>query len=107
MSLRYDLMDVIETDIPEELETITIHDTLSIDWGDFNFKGNETNQTLAKNEVERPDNLSYSFYNTVIYQDLIFLVNNIGDILETPTKTVIKIPKLEDLKQFVFDNRKV
>jgi hypothetical protein len=105
--LKYELMEKVETDIPDALENITIHDPLTVDWGDFKFTGKEQNKVLTKFEIERPDMLSYDFYLTVVYQDIIFLVNNLGDIFETPVKTIMKMPRVEDLKQFIFENRKV
>ena len=101
MSIKYTLMKTVTQDIPEELNMFTIQDVLSIDWTKFNFTGTEVEYILGEEDIKRPDILSYRIYGTVIYQDIIFILNNIGDILNTPSLTPIKIPKIEDLKAFI------
>ena len=105
MDIRYIVMKELTQNITEELNMFTIHDPLSIDWSTYNFSGNEEIYMLGEEDIKRPDLLSYKFYNTVIYQNIIFILNNIGDILNTPSKTQIKIPKIEDLKTFLLKNK--
>jgi hypothetical protein len=103
---RYDVMSVMTSDTPDELNMFTMYDPLTIDWSTFKFNGKEAEYYLSSKDIERPDLLSYKFYGTVIYQDILFILNNIGDILNTPEKTLLRIPKEEDIKEFILKNRK-
>jgi hypothetical protein len=94
-------MNTITQNIPEDLNMFKIQDILSIDWTKFDFTGTETDYMLGEEDIKRPDLLSYKLYGTVIYQDIIFILNGIGDILNTSTLTIIKIPKIIDIKAFI------
>ncbi len=102
----YSLMDKVTQDIPEELNGFDIYDPLTLNWNNFNFRGDEDEIMLSPYQIQRPDLFSYALYGTVIYQDIIFNINGYADILNLPAKTQLKIPHLEDLKEFIRVNRK-
>jgi|SRR5271157_2122679 len=104
--LRYKLMETINHDIPDDIAMFSIQDPLSIDWLSFQFTGNEQKYSLTQNDIDRPDLLSYTFYGTCDYQDIIFLINNIGNLFDLIPKTIILIPDIKDLKNFMLQNRK-
>lgn len=105
--IRYSLMNKVKKEnIPTDLNMFDLYDPLSIDWSKFNFTGHELEYSLSDEDIKRPDLLSYKIYGTVIYQDILFLINNIGDILNTPTLTQIKIPDVDALKNFIALNKK-
>ena len=53
----------------------------------------------------KPYYISYAYYGTTKYTDIILLLNNIMDIFETVPETILYIPKLEDLKKFIANNK--
>jgi hypothetical protein len=100
-------MKKVTSNIPTDLLDIDVYDVLSVDWSSFVFDGDEISYTLKQEDIERPDMLSYKLYGSVAYQNILFVLNNIGDILNLVQETVIIVPKIESLKKFLYDNRKV
>lgn len=61
---------------------------------------------ITEVDENRPDLVSYKFYNTVIYWWLICVVNNIEDpITEFTTGRLIKIPHILDIADFYREAR--
>jgi hypothetical protein len=95
-----EIFTIIESD-PE-----VIYDPMTVDFSKFIFTNGYYNHRLTKNEIMKPYLLSLQYYNSIEYEDIILLINNILDIWEVPVGTQIKIPKLTDLQQFILENKK-
>jgi len=87
--------------VPDDINMFTLHDPLSVNWTNFRFTGTESDYMLGEEDIKRPDMLSYRLYGSTLYQDLIFILNGIGDILHAEVGTMIKVPKIEDIKAFI------
>jgi hypothetical protein len=83
-----------------------IRDSTSVRWSDFEWTNGYFTHKLSKLEIERPYLISRAYYGSVEYWDIILLVNNIEDIFEVVPFTEIYIPKLNDIKSFIVNNRK-
>lgn len=101
MDLKYTLMDKLD----ETTDNI-IYDPTTLNSSTFNFTNGYYKHVLTQREKEKPYMLSYIYYGTVTYENLLLLINGIKDIWEVPVGTKIRIPKLEDLKKWIKDNRK-
>jgi hypothetical protein len=81
-----------------------IRDPASLDVSTFKFTNGYFKHVLTQREKERPDKISFQYYGSVAYENLILLINNVVDVWELPVGTKLRIPKLEDLKTFIKDN---
>ncbi len=100
MSLRHTMMSILD-DTTEDI----IRDPSSLDVSKFKFVNGYFQHTLSKRDKERPDKISFTYYGTVVYENILLLINNVVDIWELPVGTKLKIPKLEDLQNFIKDNK--
>jgi hypothetical protein len=82
-----------------------IRDSTSVLWKEFKWTNGYFKHKISKVEIERPYLISQAYYGTVDYWDIILLLNNVEDIFEIIPLSELYIPKLEDIKQFVLDNR--
>jgi len=101
MDLRYSLMDKLDED-----DQYTIYDPTTLDISSFKFTNGYYMHTVTQQDRIKPYMLSYAYYGTVMYESLLLLLNNIEDIWEFPVGEKIKIPKLDDIKTFLKNNRK-
>lgn len=102
MSQRYRIykkLDIVENDI--DLSNI-----LSIQWGSFTFPNGYRTHRLSQADIEKPWLISFLHYGTIVYEDFIWLVNNIVDPLELKPDTELKIPVEDDIKDFILQNRR-
>ena len=93
-------------DILDSTDNIIIRDSTSIAWEDFKWTNGYYKHKISKPEIERPYLISQLYYGIVDYWDIILLLNNVEDIFEVVPYSELYIPKLEDIKQFILDNRK-
>jgi len=87
-------------------EHIIIKDSTTVDWRTFRWDNGYFVHHITVNEIFKPYLISYAYYGTIEYEDLILLLNNIQDPFEVVPEQTIYIPKLEDLKSFILANRK-
>lgn len=99
--LRYTMMDILD-DTTEDI----IMDPTSLDPSTFKFSNGYYKHVLTQKEKERPYKLSYIYYGTVAYENILLLLNEVKDIWEIPVGTKLRIPKLNDLKDWIKENRK-
>lgn len=99
MTLRYKFMETLETS-SENMYNINIYDPLSIDWTQFEWTNGYYPHKLTTHEIMKPYLLSYAYYGTTKYEDIILLVNKIENIWDVIPSTEIRIPKLEDIRTF-------
>ena len=83
-----------------------ILDTHSIKWGDFKFVNGYIKHYISEQELLKPYLISFGYYSTAEYEDVILLVNNISDPYEVVPGTELKIPDIRDIKQFILDHTK-
>ena len=77
----------------------------SCDWGSFPWTNGYFTHRISKREIERPYLISSQYYGTVDYEDVILLINNIAHIFDVVPGTELKIPKIQDLRKFLLDNK--
>lgn len=96
-----------ETILPEltTIEDISVLDPLAIKWSDFSYPNGYFEHNVKKHEVDKPYLISYNYYGTVIYDDIILLINNVEDVFALRPGTVLRIPKIEDLKDFILKQK--
>jgi len=101
MSLRHTLMSLLTT-----TQDIDIYDPTSINWKTFSWSRGYYTHSLTEIEILKPYLISYSYYETVAYEEIILLLNGIQDIWAVVPGTEIRIPKLDDLRNFLIKNKK-
>jgi len=101
MSLRHTLMSLLTT-----TQDIDIYDPTSINWKTFTWASGYYTHSLTEIEILKPYLISYSYYETVAYEEIILLLNGIQDIWAVVPGTEIRIPKLDDLRNFLIKNKK-
>jgi len=92
--------------ILDNSNNIEIRDPSSIDWSKFSWENGFIKHRITRYEVMKPYLISSAYYGTTAYEDIILLVNNIQDIFEVVPEEEIRIPKLVDIKNFIYQNRK-
>lgn len=90
----------------DDTDNIIIKDPTSISWKNFSWTNGYYKHYISKTEIERPYMISYNYYGTIEYWDIILLLNNIEDIFEVVPYSLIYLPKLADIKNFIIENRK-
>lgn len=83
-----------------------IFDPCSIKWGSFKWTNGWYKHYVSSIEIEKPYLISYKYYGIVDYWDIILLLNNVKDIFEVVPESIFYIPKLDDLKTFILENKK-
>ena len=101
MKLLHSLMNILD----ETTEDI-IYDPTTLDISKFEFSSGYFKHKLSQREKEKPYMISYVYYGTIVYEHIILLINGVKNIWDLPVETELKIPKLEDLKLFIKNNRK-
>ncbi len=97
----YSLMNLMSND-----DNIEIYDSLSIDWSSFEWTNGYYLHKISKKEILKPTLLSWAYFGTDIYTDIILAINGIIDIWEVVPGADLHIPKLSDLKRFILKNKK-
>lgn len=96
--MREKLYELIQED------PIPVYDPCTVDFSTFEWTNGYYNHKITRKEIEKPYMISYQYYGSSAYEDIILLINNIPDIFEVPSGTEIKIPKLTDLKTFILES---
>lgn len=99
--MRYNIQSIMT-----QIDGVTIYDPTSIRWTEFEFTNGYYEHEINTHEILKPYLISYHYYGTVDYEDIILLINNIENIFEVPVGSAIKIPKIDDLKNFILKNKK-
>jgi poly-D-alanine transfer protein DltD len=92
--------------ILSQLDNNIIRDSTSISWKNFEWNNGYYIHKISKLEIERPYLISWTYYESIEYWDIILLLNNIEDVFEIVPLSEIYIPKLSDLKTFIANNLK-
>jgi hypothetical protein len=84
----------------------TIYNPRSIDWNTFTFPSGYYKHVVSQHEILKPYLISYKYYNTVIYENFLLLVNNVSQPFNLREGVELKIPKLIDIQNFILLNKK-
>jgi hypothetical protein len=87
-------------------EGVTLYDPLTLDCSSFSWINGYYPHKVTKVEISKPYLISYAYYGTVDYEDLILLLNNVTNPFEMVPGKELRIPKLEDLQSFILTNKK-
>lgn len=92
-----------KVDAVEGNEEFQEYDYLQIDLSDYPFDGSETDYELDDMDKDRPYLVPYKFYGSqyVKLQDILFLINNYGDLLNLSGDVKIKVPLLPKLLNYL------
>ena len=71
MNLRYTMMNIIE-----EINDVTVYDSTSLDISDFKFTNGYYLYNLNQEDKVKPYKISYQYYGTVAYENIILLIND-------------------------------
>lgn len=99
---RYDFLRKLEIiQSPVDSVQIQTYDILNVNWQSFKFTSGYKIHTITKIEAQKPWLICTNENIDFLYEDVIFLINNIADVTEDliPGKT-LKIPVLKDLVKF-------
>jgi hypothetical protein len=99
--MRYKILEKTTTE-----NGIDIYDPTSIKWNKFVFTNSYKKHIISASEIYKPYLISYNYYGSVDYDDIILLINGIDDIFNFEPGTEIKIPAIQDIEQFILDNKK-
>lgn len=99
--MRYSIYNKLQ-----DKDSIVIYDSTSVDWSTFDWSQGYYKHVLTKTEVLKSYMISYAYYNSMEYDDIILMLNNIADIFEVEPGTEIYIPTLENLQNFILANQK-
>lgn len=83
---------------------IQFFDLASIDWTKFEFKKGFKPYYLTQADVDRGWLVSYAFFGTTDYEDILWLINGIVNPFELKAGQLLKIPELIDIGDFIYDN---
>lgn len=99
--MRYNILEKDETDLDFDVFKPT-----SVDWSAFDFSNGYRKHIITDSEIMKPYLISYKYFSNVDYEDLILLINGIGDIFKILPGTEIKIPYPEDINAFILKYKK-
>ena len=82
-----------------------IYDSTSVSWSKFDWANGYIKHYIASDEIAKPYLISYAYYGTIDYEDVLLLINNIANIFEVVPGMEIKIPFITDIKNFILKYR--
>lgn len=77
------------------------YDILNVRWQDFPFQNGYQNHTITKQETMRPWLISFKYYNSAFYEDVLFLINGVRDPLNLVVGQNLKVPPVSEIEAFV------
>lgn len=95
-------MTLLDTDVTNNIQ---VYDPLTVDWSKFQWKNGFYIHKITIKEIEKPYLISYAYYKNIEYEDIILLVNNIQNVWEVVPGKELKIPKIDDIKNFILLNK--
>jgi len=99
--MRYNLLEKNKTEYG-----IDIYKSTTIPWNEFEFSKGYKKHILTVNEVLKFYLVSWKYFSTVDYEDLLLLINGIDDIFTVLPGTEIKIPYYDDINAFIIKYKK-
>lgn len=99
--MRYKLQTIID-----DTGTVTIYDPNSIDWSIYNWTTGYYKHYVSEMDIIKFYNIPFYYYNNVDYEDILLLLNGIENPWDLYPGVVIKVPKLDELDNFIVNNIK-
>lgn len=99
--MRHKVMEVLET-----VDNITVYDSTTIDWTSYPWQTGYIIHYITNTEILKPYFISYQYYNTVEYEDIIMLLNNIEDPWQLVPGSPLRIPNFQNLQRWILQNTK-
>ena len=82
-----------------------VYDPNSVDFSKFNWDNGYIKHYITPSEIAKPYLISFYYFGSIDYEDIILLVNNIANIFDVAPGMEIKIPNVTDVKNFILYNR--
>ena len=82
-----------------------IYDPNSVDFSKFKWDNGYIKHYITTAEIAKPYLISFYYFGSIDYEDIILLVNNIANIFDVAPGMEIKIPDVRDVKKFILLNR--
>lgn len=79
----------------------TILNPSTVDWSTYKWEMGYTEYEVDEQDILKPYIISVLHYGTVEYEDIILLLNNIPNPFEMRVGLILRIPDLEEFKQFM------
>jgi Skp family chaperone for outer membrane proteins len=98
--MREQLQSILET-----INTEILYDPASVNWNDFEFRDVPTKHIIKDYEVKKPYYISYQYFNDTVYTDIIMLINKVDNIFDLKAGSILYIPSLTDLTDFVLKQK--
>jgi hypothetical protein len=83
-----------------------IYNPLSMNWSTFDWEQGYFKHYVTYDEIYKFYLIPFNYYGTTDYADVILLLNNIATEFDLYPGAEIKIPKYDEIKQFIYDNQK-
>lgn len=83
-----------------------IYDPTTINWTSFDWSEGYSVHKITYNEIIKPYLISYTYFNTVDYEDILMFLNNIDDPWALVPGSELWIPTIGELKNFLSLNFK-
>lgn len=100
--MRYDWAKYsLSITTPTDSVGIQVYDVINIDWSKFAFSTTYTTHTVTSMEVLKPWLISYKYFQSYTYEDIIFWINGIRNPLELSVGIVLRIPARTDIQNFL------
>lgn len=99
--MRELVYDILQSD-----DNLTIYDSRTLNWNEFKFTKKFQLHTLSADDILRPYLVSSRYYGTIVYEDILLMINDIEDIFDVLVGTEIRIPDKTEIDEFVLANKK-
>ncbi|MCP4650355.1 MAG: hypothetical protein GY853_09800 [PVC group bacterium] len=99
--MRYKVMTILD-----ETDNVILYDPSSINWNDFDFSNGYYKHQVSSAELVKLYLVAYAYYGDVDYEDIILLLNKIEYVWDIVPETELKLPKKDDIDNFILDNIK-
>jgi hypothetical protein len=98
--MREEIQKILTTE-----DNIDITDPTSVNWNEFPFTNGYNEHTINKSDIYTPYNISYKWYGTTVYEDIILLINQVDDVFSLSPGKKLRIPILQDLKDWILEQK--
>lgn len=89
----------------DNIYNVEIKDTTSFNWNTYPWEDGWYAHKISSNEIIKPYLIPYAYYGDVRYEHVILELNNIDNIWDVVAGTEIRIPKLDELRRFITENK--
>jgi hypothetical protein len=101
-NLRYINRQKLDTIIANDVE-LDIYDFWNIDFSEFKIKRMPKIHKVSRADVENPERIIYENYGDYIFEDIIYLINNIENPLNLRVGIELILPDVNDILEFLYE----